>query len=936
MSPAFVAGKARRRGRALAVLLLGGLTAAGLVALERLPFEVLPSPTFATLHVALSAPGLPAPQVEAALVRPLEEALRPLAGVTHTESASTPEAAYLVLHFADEQQAVAARQALEAHLHAARDRLPALFETHVTLEHEPRNPASEYALVFRNADPGAHLAWLYDTLLPSLAELPELARVQIEGAPMPELRVLVDAHRLTALGLSLDDLLAVLRGYRLPPAAASAPAAAAEALAAVPVTLPSGERVALSEIARVSPAQAPQTASVREDGIAAVRLTFVPRSPEGAYSTAEAVAARIAWLEANRLIPEGVEVQALRDRAAETRRALRPVAWALLGAALVVWVVVQGLAGDRRVTITVAATMLAALAAALAVQALSGGSLNALMLGAVAAAMGLFAIPAWLPVREALAARHARLMLAVSPLVIVLFAAWRLDSPASVYLHVLLVPVLAGWLAAVLALPLTSSAAVGVACAGRLSQLVERWRNRRRAVRVVSAAAGGILVLIAAVVLWVRPGLVSFSLPPLDDGRLHVRFEADTPQAVHKLERRVRALPGVQRVSLHMRQEPFSPAPWAGTLRAEADGQDRRSLMRILEDSLDNDPIPGLYAELRSDGSDLHPPPWRLRLYGPDLASLMTLADELVHRLESVPGLRAVRHDLRPREQTALHLDRDWAALLGLDPARVARAVAAAAENGIVLRGAEEESGAHRIALRLLLPGEAQRIPVLGETRERPAVYLHEVAQRERALMPAFIRHTNRERVVEITADFRTGYSPARVVARAEAELRAQTLPPGYRLERNDNGAPSVPTALSALGLVLVLSAIAAGFCLRAWRAAAAAVLVTAAALLLTAASWTLFAEPLSLPVWAAGWLAASLGTLVATAVLAYPDRGRAIGLLLPPLAAAAAFLAFGAGPAWPLLWPFALVLLLVFGGIAVFLALGPSRAYPEWNKPRP
>lgn len=931
MSPS-PAGKARRRRTAAAVLLLGGLTAAGLAALGRLPLEVLPSPTSAALHVALSAPGLSAPEVEAALVRPLEQTLLPLAGVTRMESASTPGAAYLVLPLADERDAVAARQALEARLHAARNRLPALFEAHVTLEHEPRNPASEYALVFRCAEPGARLAWLYDTLLPSLAELPELARVRIEGAPEPELHVLVDARRLTALGLSLDDLLAVLRGHRLPPAAA--PAAAAEALAAVPVTLPSGERVALSEIARVSPAQAPQTASVREDGAAAVRLTFVPRSPEGAYPTAEAVAARIAWLEANRLIPEEVEVRALRDQAAETRRALRPVAWALLGTALVVLVLVQGLAGDRRVTLTVAAAMLAALAAALVAQALSGGSLNALMLGAVAAGVGLFAIPAWLPVGEALAARRSRLLLAVSPSVMVLIATWRLDGAASFYLHGLLVPVLAGWLAAVLAQPLAPSAAASLAWAGRLPRLAERWRHRRRAVRAVSAAAGGIAVLAAAVVLLVGPGMVSFSLPPLDDGRLHVRFEADTPQAVHELERRVRALPGVQWVSLRMGQEPFSPAPWAGGLRADADGQDMRSLMRTLEDSLDNDPIPGLRAEVGSGSADPYPPPsLRLRLYGPDLATLATLADELVHRLESVPGLRAVRHDLRQREQTALHLDRDRAALLGLDPARVARA-AAAAENGIVLRGAEEESGAHRIALRLLLPGEAQRVPVLGETRERPAVYLHEVAQTQRALMPAFIRHANRERVVEITADFRTGYSPARVVAQAQAELRAQTLPSGYRLERDDNGAPSVPTALSALGLVLVLSAMAAGFCLRAWRAAALAVLVTTVALLLAAAAWTLFAEPLSLPVWAGGLLAASLGTLAATAVLAYPDRGRAIGLLLPPLAGAAAFLAFGAGPAWPLLQPFALILLVVFASVAACLALVPPRVTAAWNKP--
>lgn len=939
------AGRARcRRAYLAAALFAAGLAAAALAALGRLPRETLPAQLPVLLHVDLSAPGLAAPVVDETLVLPfLEARLRSLPGVARWETVAVPGGARFELNLDDPRAAARLREVLQAPLAAPSDvhRAP-WFDARVHMARTPPALAAEYTLVLRTDEPAVRRAWFESKLTPWLAALSELAPFTIEGAPGRSWRVEVDARRLTALGLSLDDVLAVLRAFQPPPA--SSLSAVTEALAAATLSLPGGERIALAEVARVALAEASETTVVREEGRAAVRLRWYADPPTARARIAAAIHDRLAWLRANQQIPqEGLDWHTRYEAHAEVKGVLQPLAGALAGAVLAVLLFVRFAPAARRLRASgrAAASLFAALAAALAVQAVSGGEIHAVLLGACGVSLGLFVVPVWLAGRgpRALRASWRIAGLTLFPPTAAFLAARLLDEVMAFYVRAWLLPVLAGWMAAVvMAALLPPPSATQSAQQGRWGRPERLFRHRT--VHAVGFATVVILVASALVTLLVRPVVSASRLPGLSERGVFLRIEADTLAAALALERRVRAgllTPGgVPRTYYVLERTPFAPAPWTGHMWVEADDRQAHVVARSIEAWLDHDPIPGLYADV-SPGRGEAVPSWRMRLYGPDPARLAELAEALAGRLAALPAWRAVRHDLRPRPQSVLHLDRDRVALLGLDVARVARVLAAAtAEEGIVIEHASlGQDAAGPLVFLLFMPGERERLPLLGETRDRPAVYLRDVAEIEQRTLPGRLRRANGERFVEIAADLRTGQSLPAGITQARKLIEAFPLPPGFRLEW-DAASPQYGLAagIAALAAALVLSALGAGLVQRSWKAVSLGAGLTVAAIGVAGGLLVALGEPLSPPFWAAALLGAVLGPAFAAAVAGVPSADGTLGLgwMLAPVCSAVVFSFLAHGPAWPVIQPYVLTLIVVFACLAIFPVFRPVRAWHGTN----
>lgn len=172
-----------------------------------------------------------------------------------------------------------------------------------------------------------------------------------------------------------------------------------------------------------------------------------------------------------------------------------------------------------------------------------------------------------------------------------------------------------------------------------------------------------------------------------------------------------------------------------------------------------------------------------VKVFGPDLAVLRTLASRVEQVLGTVPGLV----DLSNQEQAAIpqlviDFDRTAMARYGLSPADLGEAVEALFQ-GVVTGEIVEEGMTSNVAVRLppSLRSSQEKLAALPvSTPTGELLRLGSVARVERALGPSLIRRENVQRVAMITANV-AGADLAGTVERARAAVDAQVdLPRGY------------------------------------------------------------------------------------------------------------------------------------------------------------
>jgi CzcA family heavy metal efflux pump len=196
-----------------------------------------------------------------------------------------------------------------------------------------------------------------------------------------------------------------------------------------------------------------------------------------------------------------------------------------------------------------------------------------------------------------------------------------------------------------------------------------------------------------------------------------------------------------------------------------------------------------------------------VKVFGPDLAVLRTLAARVEQVLGTVPGIV----DLSNQEQAAipqLVIDYDRAAMgrYGLLPANLSESVEALFQ-GVAAGEIVEEGMTSSVALRLPpeLRSAHEKLAALPvSTSSGQIVRLGSVADVRRALGPSLIRRENVQRVAMITANV-AGTDLAGTVERAQGAVDAQVdLPRGYLVTfggQFEEAARSVHT----LGLLAIL-----------------------------------------------------------------------------------------------------------------------------------
>jgi multidrug efflux pump len=189
-------------------LLAIGLFLVGAVAYLFLPVASLPTVEFPTIYVSASRPGAEPNIMAATVAAPLERRLGEISGVTELTSVSSLGTSRITIQFDLNRSIDGAARDVQAALNAALADLPGDLPTLPTFR--KANPSAAPILILALTSKTLQPSAIYDAadsvIAQRLSQVDGVADVTVAGSEQPAIRVSVDPARLSAMGLSLEDV----------------------------------------------------------------------------------------------------------------------------------------------------------------------------------------------------------------------------------------------------------------------------------------------------------------------------------------------------------------------------------------------------------------------------------------------------------------------------------------------------------------------------------------------------------------------------------------------------------------------------------------------------------------------------------------------------------------------------------------------------------
>ena len=372
------------------------------------PREEEPQINVTMANVFVPFPGASARDVEALVTRPAEQVLSRIAGIEHVYSVSRPGMAVITVQFKVGEDPIQALVRLYDTINSHRDWLsPNLGVMEPIVKPKGIDDVPIVTLTFHSADPlksAFEMQQVARAAEIDLKRIPGTRDVATVGGPGHVIRVVMDADRMNAYGITAQDLKAALQVSNASQPAGSLVAGSREVLVQTGTYIESAadvkrlvvgvfERkpVYLADVARVVDGADQPVSYVwhgdRKAEFPAVTLSVSKKPGVNAADVAEAVIARAEALKGT-VIPEGVEFTVTRNYGATaTDKAQKLIGKLIFATGFVVLLVLFAL--GRREAVIVGAAVTLTLAATLFASWAYGFTLNRVSLFALIFSIGI-------------------------------------------------------------------------------------------------------------------------------------------------------------------------------------------------------------------------------------------------------------------------------------------------------------------------------------------------------------------------------------------------------------------------------------------------------------------------------------------------------------------------------------------------------------------
>lgn len=383
-----------------AILLFVLLTLAGICGFSRLSVQALPDLDLPSINVVLTQPGAAPAQLETDVARKVEDSIATVRGIRHIRTTITDGQVQIEAEFVLEKSLSDALIEVKDAVDRVRSDLPPdLLQPAVSAVEVGANAILTYAISASDMDDVA-LSWFVDdTLSKTLVRVPGVGSVQRLGGAQREVRVEVDPTQLIALGGTAADVSRALQSVQQDSSGGRgkvggaeqsvrtvATVRQAEDLLAIPITLASGDKVRLEQIASVHDTSAERTQAALLDGKPVIGFGIHRTKGFDETRVAEEVAQALEKLKAANpsldIVPIASTVEYTREQFHGSMAMLYEGA---VLAILVVWLFLR----DWRATLVASAALPLSILPAFAAMWWLGYSLNTLTLLALAVVVGI-------------------------------------------------------------------------------------------------------------------------------------------------------------------------------------------------------------------------------------------------------------------------------------------------------------------------------------------------------------------------------------------------------------------------------------------------------------------------------------------------------------------------------------------------------------------
>jgi hydrophobic/amphiphilic exporter-1 (mainly G- bacteria), HAE1 family len=384
----------------LTTMLVVGALVMGLFGFSRLQTDLFPEVEFPVVSVSTVYPGAGPEEIETQVTDRIEEAVASLANIDVLRSFSQENVSIVIVQFDlgvdPDLAAIDVRDRIET----IRGQLPTDVQAPIVQKFDiGAFPIMEMALAGpQGTDALYELADL--ELRERFSRVDGVAAVDIVGGREREVEVLVSPERLSAYGVTLPDVVGMIRAENV-----SVPSGRiTEPGAAVPVRVvgeyrsageieelrlfqAGGQVVRLGDVATVREGYEDLNQVARYNGEPAVSISIQKRSDANPVSTAAGVRAEIERIRAE--LPPGAEITVVRDQSEFIRGSINDVLVNLLIGILLTTLVLFVFLHSWRGTIIAAAAMPVTIIATFLLMDLAGFTLNLMTLMALSITVGI-------------------------------------------------------------------------------------------------------------------------------------------------------------------------------------------------------------------------------------------------------------------------------------------------------------------------------------------------------------------------------------------------------------------------------------------------------------------------------------------------------------------------------------------------------------------